>query len=83
MLAECTGHTAYSDFGTLAGTLDLVEFDLDYATAAPYDKSLGLYLIAKAAIALNFTGSPYDTSFDWLDSFRYYGDGYRFHSSLI
>ncbi len=62
MLAECTGHTAYSDFGTLADTLDLVEFDLDYATAAPYDKSLGLYLIAKAAIALNFTGSPYDTA---------------------
>jgi len=61
-LALCTGHTAYSDFGDLADTLGIVEFDLDYAAIAPYDKALGLYLIAKAAIALGFTGSPYDTA---------------------
>lgn len=61
-LAACTGHTAYSDFQSLADSLSIVEFDLDYATVAAYDKALGLYLIAKAAIALGFTGSPYDTA---------------------
>ena len=61
-LALCTGHTAYADFGTGADSLAITEFDLDYATIAPYDKALGLYLIAKSSIALNFTGSPYDTA---------------------
>lgn len=61
-LAECTGHTAYTSFGALATSLTIVEFDLTYATNAAYDKALGLYLIAKAAIALSFTGSPYDTA---------------------
>jgi hypothetical protein len=65
-LALCTGHTAYSEFGSLADSLSIVEFDLAYADAAPYDKALGLYLLAKAAIALSFTGSPYDTALaDW------------------
>ncbi len=61
-LAACTGHTAYSDFGSLATSLSIVEFDLAYADNAPYDKALGLYLLAQAAIALSFTGSPYDTA---------------------
>jgi len=61
-LAACTGHTAYSDFGALATTLALTEFDLAYATNAPYDKALGLYLLAKSAIALGFTGAPYSTA---------------------
>lgn len=61
-LAACTGHTAYASFGTLADTLSITEFDLSYATNAPYNKALGLYLIARAAIALGFTGSPYDTA---------------------
>lgn len=58
-LASCVGHTAYADFGTSATALGILEFDLDYATYAPYDKALGLYLLAKAAIALGFTGTPY------------------------
>jgi len=61
-LALCTGHTAYTSFGAMADTLTIVEFDLDYAVNAPYDKALGLYLIAKAAIALSFTGEPYATA---------------------
>jgi len=61
-LALCTGHTAYTTFGAMADTLTIVEFDLDYATNAPYDKALGLYLIAKAAIALSFTGAPYSVA---------------------
>jgi len=61
-LALVTAHTAYTSFGAMADTLTIVEFDLDYATNAPYDKALGLYLIAKAAIALGFTGEPYATA---------------------
>lgn len=61
-LASCTGHTAYASFGSLATSLTIAEFDLDYADVAAYDKAFGLYLIAKAAIALGFTGSPYDTA---------------------
>jgi len=62
MLAELTGHTAVADWGTGATALGLVEFDLDYATVAAYDKALGLYLIAKSACALGFEGTPYTTA---------------------
>jgi hypothetical protein len=58
-LAAITGHTAYAAFGTSADALGIVEFDLDYAAVAPYNKALGLYLIAKTAIALGFVGTPY------------------------
>lgn len=58
-LAACTAHTRYAEFGDAADDLTIVEFDLDYADVAAYDKALGLYLIAKAAIALGFTGTPY------------------------
>jgi len=61
-LAALTGHTAYTSFGIAADTLGIVEFDLAYATIAPYNKALGLYLIAKAAIALSFTGTPYSVA---------------------
>jgi len=59
MLSACTNHTAYTDWQTAADTLVITEFDLSYANVDPYDKALGLYLIAKAAIALGFTGTPY------------------------
>lgn len=58
-LANITGHTAYTSFQSGADDLGILEFDLDYATIAPYDKCLGIFLLAKAAIALSFTGSPY------------------------
>ena len=58
-LAAVTGATISADWGTGADTLELTEFDLDYASIAPFDKRLGLYLLAKAAIALEFTGAPY------------------------
>ena len=67
MLAELTGHTSYSDFQAAADTLGIVEFDLDYADIAPYDKGLGLYLIAKFATAIPLTGTPYSTALvDWV-----------------
>jgi len=61
-LALCTGHTAYTSFGGLADLLGIAEFSMSYDDIAAYDKAFGLYLIAKAAIALGFTGAPYSTA---------------------
>ena len=58
-LAELTDHTAYSGFLAAADSLGIVDFDIDYTAVDPYDRGLGLYLIAKAAIANGFTGTPY------------------------
>jgi hypothetical protein len=58
-LAEVVAHTAYTSFQAAADTLGIVEFDLAYASIDPYNKALGVYLLAKSAIALGFTGTPY------------------------
>ncbi len=58
-LACIKAHAASDHWSTEADTLVVTEFDLDYATVDPYDKRLGIYLMAKAAIALSFTGTPY------------------------
>jgi len=54
-----TGATMYTAFNAAADTVGLAAFDVTYASVAEFEKGLGLYLIAKAAIALNFTGAPY------------------------
>ena len=59
MLAELTGHTRYSVFLSAADDMNVTAFDVDYASIAEFNKALGLYLIAKAAVDLDFTGSPY------------------------
>jgi len=59
ILAELTGHTAYTTWIAKADAAGFIDFDMVYATIDPFEKALGLYLLAKAAIALNFTGSPY------------------------
>lgn len=59
MLAELTGHTEYTYWGTMADNLNILAFDIDYASIAEFNKALGVYLIAKACVDLNFTGSPY------------------------
>ena len=65
-LSNCTNHACYAAWTAAATALDIVEFDLDYASVAPYDSALGLYLIAKTAIALGFTGTPYSVALaDW------------------
>lgn len=61
-LAAFTAHTYSAVFNTCADALSIVEYDLDYANIAAYQKGLGLYLIAKTAIALPFTGTPYTTA---------------------
>lgn len=58
-LAALTGHTSYTTFQAGGDTLGILAFGLSYDDVADYDKGLGLYLLAKAAIALGFTGSPY------------------------
>jgi len=59
ILAELTGHAVYTAWVDTADGAGFIDFDLVYATIDPFEKALGLYLLAKAAIALNFTGSPY------------------------
>jgi len=58
-LAACTGHTAFTTFQAGADDLGITVFSLAYDTIGDFDKALGLYLIAKACIALGFTGAPY------------------------
>lgn len=55
-------HTASLAIGTLATTLVIVDYTLPYDNVATYDKGLGLYLIAKAAIANDFSGAPYNAN---------------------
>jgi len=65
-LACMKAHAASDHIQEVADALGLLEFDLDYATVDPYDERLGIYLMAKAAIALSFTGAPYTkTLADW------------------
>jgi len=59
ILKEFTGKTIYTTWVTKAGAAGFTDFELSYDTIATYEKGLGLYLLAKAAIALGFTGSPY------------------------
>ena len=62
MLLEMTSNTTvFQALGTIANTLGLVNYEVSYDGVAAYDKALGLYLIAKSAIALGFTVSPYTT----------------------
>lgn len=61
-LTAVTGHTAYAGWQAAADAVGLVEFDVSYASIDPYNKTLGLYLLAKTAIALGFTGAPYSTA---------------------
>jgi len=59
MLAAFTAHTCSGAFNNCADALVITEFDLAYASVAPYQKGFGLYLIAKASKDLAMTGSPY------------------------
>lgn len=59
VLACFTGHTASADFDSGASTAGISDFSLTYDTIATFERGLGLYLLAKAAIAIGLTGSPY------------------------
>jgi len=59
MLAEMNGHTSVALWTAAGATMGITAFGLDYDTIDDFDKGLGLYLLAKAAIALEFTLTPY------------------------
>ncbi len=59
ILKEFTAHTAEAGFNNAAAGIGLSDFGMVYDDIASFPKGLGLYLLAKAAIALSFTGSPY------------------------
>ena len=61
-LAAYTGATAYTAFEAAGTTLGIGSFGMSYDGIADFPKGFGLYLLAKAAIALGFTGSPYATA---------------------
>ena len=58
-LACLKAHAASDHIQDVADGLNLLEFDLTYATVDPYDERLGLYLMAKAAINLCFLLTHY------------------------
>jgi hypothetical protein len=59
ILAELTGHTAYTSWTAGAVDAGITDFSLTYDSIATFEKGLGLYLLAKAAVDLGFSGSPY------------------------
>jgi len=59
IIAEFTGHTAYTTFNSKAEAAGFIDFSVEYDSVDVFEAGLGLYLLAKAAIALEFTGSPY------------------------
>lgn len=61
-LSAYNAHSAYSSWESEATALGLVSFSLTYANISAYKAGFGLYLIAKASIALGFTGTPYTTA---------------------
>lgn len=58
-LAELTGATVYTAWKAAGTAAGIAEFDLSYATTAPFDKGLGLRLLYKTQQALGFTGAVY------------------------
>jgi hypothetical protein len=58
-LHELTSHTAYTAFQAGALAVGLTVFSESYDAVADYDYALGFYLIAKSAIALGFTMTPF------------------------
>ncbi len=63
-------HTAKADFDSTALSLGLAEFDLDYkGTTSAFAGGLMVYLLAKLATTLAFTGAPYTTALaSWTSS---------------
>lgn len=62
-LVAFAAHSADTDFTAAAVELGIADFDLAYAGVAnAYVKGLGVYLLAKTAIDLGFTGTPYTTA---------------------
>lgn len=60
---EFEAHSAKTDFTSSAGGIALADLDIAYkGTAHSFSKGMQLYVLAKIAIALGFTGAPYTTA---------------------
>lgn len=60
---EFNAHSAKTDFTSSAAGIGLADLDISYkGTAHSFSKGMQLYVLAKVAIALAFTGSPYTTA---------------------
>jgi len=60
---EYVAHTAKADFDSTAVDLNLTTVSIAYKdTPSDFVGGLQVYLLAKLAIALNFTGAPYTTA---------------------
>lgn len=62
ILAAYNAHAHKSDFESSALAIGLIDFNVTYGSAVSFPAGLGLYLLAITAIALGFTGSPYETA---------------------
>ena len=62
-IASMKAHSKSNAFRSGADACSLAAFDNTYSDCATWDKGLGIYLLAKAAIAFGFTGSPYTLAF--------------------
>lgn len=63
MYTEYNAHTAKAGFDAAAVDLGLTTFDISYkATAHAYIAGLMVYMLAKLAFNLGFTGAPYSTA---------------------
>jgi len=61
--AEYAAHTAKSSFDSNAATIGLYDFSIMYSgTTVVFAAGLQLYLLAKVAIALQFTGTPFSVA---------------------
>ena len=58
-LAALTGSAGLTSWSAAAVALNVDAFSLSYDSIAEFHKGLGLYLIAVAAVALEFTATPY------------------------
>ncbi|MFA5080871.1 MAG: hypothetical protein WC472_04610 [Candidatus Paceibacterota bacterium] len=60
---EFEAHSAKADFTSDAASIGLADVNIAYkSTAHAFSKGMQLYVLAKVAIALAFTGSPYTTA---------------------
>lgn len=60
LVTEFEAHTANADFDAEAAAANLIEFDIDYkGTTSAFSAGLQLYIMAKVAILIGFTGTPY------------------------
>lgn len=62
IITELQAHTAYADWQSKAEGIGMANFEMTYDDTETFEKALQLYVLAKGAIVLGFTGTPYTTA---------------------